>query len=329
MFIELKKTIHISILLVAAILITACGSVVKIGKNATYFTKNSAKKLINSKTYKKKKGKKKKKKKNGKNHDYYYSDEISRTSDSNSGNKLPDGLRRENALSAEEASASLDSDLPSIDKDLNEIKLEDFKESKYSWKTDIEETIKLSRRYNRPILAYMLYSGSIGTHKQLESEVLNTQDFQDIAEKHDMLLLKLDYSNTNKIDADTKKAQNKFKKFYHAKGYPNVLLFAPNGKEIHRYTGYIRGSSSVFLLVLESKLETATKELTKIKEKLILKGFDDWKTNEDNTVFAKFIKTQKGKAKFQLPDGKISWVPLTNLSNTSLKKVTSKLENKN
>lgn len=117
------------------------------------------------------------------------------------------------------------------------------------WATDYDTAIATASGTNRKIFLFFTGSDWCGWCKRLESEILDTPEFQEYA-RENLVLVKLDFPQRIP-QPEQLKAQNKqLSQRYRIEGYPTVVILNNSGTTIGR-TGYKRGGPGPFIAQLK------------------------------------------------------------------------------
>ena len=112
------------------------------------------------------------------------------------------------------------------------------KKSEVVWLTDLEAAKKQAAKENKPILMFFTGSDWCGWCKKLHEDVLDKDEFQELA-KDGLVLLELDFPRTKEQSDALKKQNDELNKKFKIDGYPTMVLVAPDGeKELDRTVGY-------------------------------------------------------------------------------------------
>ncbi len=121
------------------------------------------------------------------------------------------------------------------------------------WLTSWDEAAKQSKATGKPILMDFTGSDWCGWCIKLKSEVFDTKEFKDWANKH-VVLLELDYPNSKPQSDKIKKQNADLQAKYGIEGFPTIVFSDAKGKELGR-TGYAKGGPSVWTKTAEGFLK--------------------------------------------------------------------------
>lgn len=146
-----------------------------------------------------------------------------------------------------------------------------------------------------------------GTSKQLSDEVFSQPAFNDFALNH-LVICGLFYGKSSSLDvADPAKvaradAMVAIKKAFGVRGFPCVILFGPDGREIQRWKGYVTGrgrSQSEQIRHAVEGHEAVLYESERRRERLAAKGYRTWTSAKGTPLFARLIEYDAQMALFR------------------------------
>ncbi len=111
------------------------------------------------------------------------------------------------------------------------------KSADHSWITDMEEGFKIAKKENKAVFALFTGSDWCPPCKKLHHEVLESQEFLNLA-KDNLVLIMFDFPRMHKLDPAQSKYNNEQKSKYHIRGFPTVVMLDKNGNELNRWVGY-------------------------------------------------------------------------------------------
>ncbi|PKN71366.1 MAG: thioredoxin [Candidatus Cloacimonetes bacterium HGW-Cloacimonetes-3] len=126
----------------------------------------------------------------------------------------------------------------------------DFDTSK--WITNYDESLKLAKSLNRPVLVNFTGSDWCSWCIKLSKEVFTEEVFLKYA-KENLVLLKLDFPKSIAQTPEEKAANDKLSKQFKITGFPTIILLSPEGTELAR-TGYQPGGANAYVAHLKSLL---------------------------------------------------------------------------
>jgi hypothetical protein len=137
-----------------------------------------------------------------------------------------------------------------------------------------------------------------GSSKQLSDEVFAAPAFNEFALNH-LVLCGLFYSRSSSLDLnDPAKmarldAMAAFKKAFRVRGFPCVILFGPDGREINRWSGYVTGRGPGYHQQIKQAVEGHEAVLfatERRRESLAAKGYRTWMSAQGTPLFARLIE---------------------------------------
>jgi hypothetical protein len=154
------------------------------------------------------------------------------------------------------------------------------------WKRDPRKAIGEARKDRKLLLLWMTDSLRSATSKEQAIEVFRHTQFLRMA-KDFMVLTKIDYAESE--IANHKYAQH-LRKELKVIGYPSLILFSPDSKELWRFSGYRQGRFSQIIDELRFQVMTFALKERHRHEKLIEKGYRTWNNVKNQPIFAKAIE---------------------------------------
>jgi thioredoxin-related protein len=105
------------------------------------------------------------------------------------------------------------------------------------WLTDLAKAQEKAKAEKKMVLVDFTGSDWCPPCKALHSNVLTSEEFSKFA-KDNLVLVEIDFPNKKPQSADLKKANKELAKKYEVKGYPTVIVFDSEGKELSKKVGY-------------------------------------------------------------------------------------------
>ncbi|MGI8603609.1 MAG: hypothetical protein ACR2OZ_11510 [Verrucomicrobiales bacterium] len=201
------------------------------------------------------------------------------------------------------------------------------------WHRSPREAREIAAHEHRCLLLVMTASQSIAdaqgqplrsASQALNEEVFATTEFNDFALQH-LVLSFVDYSRSPSLnDAEIKReeALKQMKERLNVRGFPTVILFGPDGKEINRWGGYAldpktgKGRAPHYLKDLKEAVldhEAGLFATQRRREKLSEQGYRDWTSLQGSRVFAKLIEFDAQRAVLRDESGEERKVELRHL----------------
>ena len=119
------------------------------------------------------------------------------------------------------------------------------------WSDSFQDSLAKAKAEKKLLFAEFTGSDWCPPCKKQAAEVFSQQEFKDYATKK-LVLVELDYPRSKPL-TDAVKAQNQeLKTKYAIKGYPTVIVFDGEGKELARWVGYGGGGPSAMIAKIEA-----------------------------------------------------------------------------
>jgi thioredoxin-related protein len=122
-----------------------------------------------------------------------------------------------------------------------------------NWQTDIDQAKVLAAKENRKIVLVFQGSDWCAPCIKLEREIWSTEEFNDYAKDH-FIMLQADFprKKNNQLSVDLQEHNNKLAERYNKNGYfPFVLVLDKEGRVLGE-TGYKKMSPSEYIKLLKS-----------------------------------------------------------------------------
>ena len=174
--------------------------------------------------------------------------------------------------------------------------------------------IRRAREKDLPLVFWLSNTAASPLDTLLGTEVLFTPEMAKRLH-HTAIGLHVDYANeTVRRSAYYKSIQRR----YRPKGYPTLLILLPDGTEILRRSGYIKGTAKGWFQRFDDDLERAQAAWEKRKNDLKSAGFQTWTDRQGRKFFAKAIRRDTQDATLIDPYKRVFVVPLERFSHESL-----------
>jgi len=119
------------------------------------------------------------------------------------------------------------------------------------WSDSFPDSLAKAKTEKKLLFAEFTGSDWCPPCKKQAAEVFSQQEFKDYAAKK-LVLVELDYPRSKPL-TDAVKAQNQeLKTKYAIKGYPTVIVFDGEGKELARWVGYGGGGPAALIARIEA-----------------------------------------------------------------------------
>jgi thioredoxin-related protein len=111
--------------------------------------------------------------------------------------------------------------------------------NEHGWITNLEDAYKIAKKENKHV--FVLFTGSdwCPPCKKLHHDIFETEQFEKFAENN-LILVELDFprKKENKLSPEQTKYNQNLSRKFHVRGFPSVIMFDANGKELNRWVGY-------------------------------------------------------------------------------------------
>lgn len=121
------------------------------------------------------------------------------------------------------------------------------------WLTDYEAAQSQAKAANKPLIVWFTGSDWCGWCMKLDKEVFSKPEFKRWA-KDNAILFVADFPHKKPQSAKEKKQNEELASKYGIRGFPTILVFDSNGKQLGR-TGYREGGAALYVKHLESFLK--------------------------------------------------------------------------
>jgi thioredoxin-related protein len=115
-----------------------------------------------------------------------------------------------------------------------------------AWLTDVPQAAQLAKQQDKLILLDFTGSDWCGWCKKLDAETFSQQAFLDYAAKN-LVLVQLDFPRHAPQSDDLKAANEALGKQFDVKGYPTVILLKPDGTQLWKQVGYLKGGPAAMI----------------------------------------------------------------------------------
>lgn len=176
------------------------------------------------------------------------------------------------------------------------------------WEINPHYAFDRAQREQRPLL--LLFTGVWNTQAMaLSQEVFSTKTFNDYV-KENLVICYLSYPR-NYTDAPD--ALRRIKDKFKVKGYPNVLIFNPNGEVERGIRGYRTGRPIDYFNQLTAACRPVLESIESRRASLVASGYRDWSNYLGKLIFARFVERDATRAVFQDASGQRWTVPINDL----------------
>jgi hypothetical protein len=145
-----------------------------------------------------------------------------------------------------------------------------------------------------------------GTSRQMNDEVFASPEFNAFALDH-LVLSVLFYDRSSSLDLqDPTKiaridAMAAIKKAFKVRGFPCVILFGPDGREINRWTGFVSGRGQWYQQQIKQAVEGHEQVLfasERRRAQLASRGYRTWTSAQGSPLFARLVRFDAQSAVF-------------------------------
>ena len=157
---------------------------------------------------------------------------------------------------------------------------------------------------------------------RLEAELLARLDFAEWAKKN-VIRLKLDSNVKDRRSADPSKQSlalrkakylETLRKQYKVGGFPAIIVVAADGTVVQHVRGYKKGAADYTWGLLKQGVFLSDDRQKKFEARLEKRGYRRWAGKNDQTIFARLAKYQKGELLLIAPNGARFLTKESNLS---------------
>jgi hypothetical protein len=177
------------------------------------------------------------------------------------------------------------------------------------WEINPHFAFDRAQREQKPLL--LLFTGMWNTQAMaLSEEVFATKSFNEFVKEH-LVICYLSYPRNITDAAPTlRRLKEKFK----VRGYPNVLLFNPNGEVERGIRGYRTGRPVDYFNQLVAACQPVLESIQVQKAQLLASGYRDWSNYLGKLIFARFVERDATHVVLQDASGQRWTVPVNDLA---------------
>jgi hypothetical protein len=177
------------------------------------------------------------------------------------------------------------------------------------WEINPHFAFDRAQREQKPLL--LLFTGMWNTQAMaLSEDVFATKSFNEFVKEH-LVICYLSYPRNITDAAPTlRRLKEKFK----VRGYPNVLLFNPNGEVARGIRGYRSGRPVDYFNQLVGACQPVLESIQGQKARLVSSGYRDWSNYLGKLVFARFVERDASHVVLQDASGQRWTVPVNDLA---------------
>jgi len=130
------------------------------------------------------------------------------------------------------------------------VKLSEKHVSELPWVTDLTKALEKAKAENKTVLLDFTGSDWCVWCTKFDDDVLSQPEFADYA-KTNLLMVMLDFPNAKPQSDSVKQANKDLQDKFKVAGFPTYVALTPDGKEIGRQVGYLKGGPQAFIAELE------------------------------------------------------------------------------
>ncbi|NNE94378.1 MAG: hypothetical protein HKN23_22235 [Verrucomicrobiales bacterium] len=178
------------------------------------------------------------------------------------------------------------------------------------WEINPRYAFLRAQREQKPLL--LLFTADWNTQAlRLSEEVFATKSFNEYVKEK----LVICYLNYPRNITDAPDSMRNVKKKFKIKGYPNVLIFNPEGEVETHVTGYRTGRPVDYFQRMKAQIIPILQKIESRKKKLAEVGYREWSGGEKGiTIFAKFLRRDPDLITLQGVNGERWTVAMKTLS---------------
>ncbi|MFO1461593.1 MAG: thioredoxin family protein [Verrucomicrobiota bacterium] len=124
------------------------------------------------------------------------------------------------------------------------------------WLSSYDQALKFAKKTKHPILLNFTGSDWCVWCKRMGKESLGTKEFIRFASTN-LLLVEVDFPETTPQPQEVKQANASLQAQFGVSGFPTFILVSPEGKELGRHVGYLKGGAPAFTSLIQTWMEGA------------------------------------------------------------------------
>lgn len=177
------------------------------------------------------------------------------------------------------------------------------------WEINPSYAFARAQREQKPLL--LLFTGMWNTQAMaLSKEVFATKSFNKYVKEHLIICYLVYPRNITDAPDSLRRVKEKFK----VRGYPNVLIFNPNGEVERGIRGYRTGRPVDYFWELKNTCQPVLESIKTQKQGLVRYGYRDWSNFREKVIFAKFVDRDQTWARLQDVSGEIWTIKINDLA---------------
>ena len=119
-----------------------------------------------------------------------------------------------------------------------------------TWMTDLSKAQAKAKEEKKLVFVEFTGSDWCPPCKKLKAEILSSADFAKYAQEN-LVLVELDFPRAKEQSQDLKDANKALSQKFGIRGFPTVIVFDGEGKELNRQVGFGGGSAKDYIAKLD------------------------------------------------------------------------------
>lgn len=162
------------------------------------------------------------------------------------------------------------------------------------WEINPIRAFRRAQREQKPLM--LLFTGTWNAQSMsLSEEVFATKSFNEYVKEN----LVICYITYPKSSTDAAPWKRRIKEKFKVKGFPNVILFNPNGEVVRGVTGYRSGRPVDYFIELKNACQPVLNAIKDQKSQLAARGYRDWSNPVGKVIFARFLRRSEDQVTLQ------------------------------
>jgi hypothetical protein len=166
--------------------------------------------------------------------------------------------------------------------------------------------------------------------QQMNEDIFLKEDFNQFATEN-LILCSLDYTSASgglpltPEEVRREGAMQQVRDFLKIRGMPTVIVFSPEGHELMRWRGYVKGREASYLQQLKNVVTAENERLHGAKKRrqgLAQKGYRPWTSRYGSQVFARLVEFDARRVQLEDDEGRRFRVDLSQLILTDREIIT-------
>ncbi len=184
------------------------------------------------------------------------------------------------------------------------------------WTDNYAKAVEQAKAEKKFLLLDFTGSDWCGWCIRLDKEVFSQKEFQSYA-KENLVLVKLDFPRSFNLPGKTVKQNKELAQKFQIKGYPTIILLAPDEKLVGQ-TGYQPGGAEAYVQHLNTILDPARSSLGAASpssgEKPKAGEMRTWTATSGDTIEASMVQRSGDVVHLRRADGKVLTIQAHSLS---------------